>query len=206
VPHAEDWPSTIRTTGFCFLDEQNDWSPPADLIDFLAAGEPPVCIGFGSMIGRNLGRVTRIVTDAVRESGQRAVVLSGWAGIGNVELGDRIFRLDAAPHEGLFPRVAAAVHHGGAGSTAASLRAGVPTVIVPHLGDQSFWGQRVYALGAGPKPVSRNKLTAPALASAIRAATTNHDMKRRAGDLGAKIRAEDGIGQAVDAIEQYLRL
>jgi len=206
VPHADDWPSTIRTTGFWFLEEQNGWQPPRGLIEFLDAGEPPVCIGFGSMIGHNLEQVTRIVIDGVRESGRRAVLLSGWAGIGNVELGDSIYRLEAAPHEWLYPRVAAAVHHGGAGSTAASLRAGVPTVIVPHLGDQSFWGQRVHALGAGPKPISRNKLTAPSLASAIRAATTNHDMKRRAGDLGSKIRAEDGIGQAVEAIEQYLRL
>ncbi|HXI91318.1 MAG TPA: glycosyltransferase [Blastocatellia bacterium] len=206
VPHADDWPSTIRTTGFWFLEEQNGWQPPRGLIEFLDAGEPPICIGFGSMVGHNIEQVTRNVIDGVRESGRRAVLLSGWAGIGNVEPGDRIYRLEAAPHEWLYPRVAAAVHHGGAGSTAASLRAGLPTVIVPHLGDQSFWGQRVYALGAGPKPISRNKLTAPALASAIRAATTSHDMKRRAGDLGTKIRAEDGIGEAVDAIEQYLRL
>lgn len=205
VPHAEDWPSTIRTTGFWFLEEQNDWEPPPGLTEFLGAGEPPVCIGFGSMIGRNLEQVTRIVIDAVRECGRRAVLLSGWAGIGNAELGDRIYRLEAAPHEWLYPRVAAAVHHGGAGSTAASLRAGLPTVIVPHLGDQPFWGQRVYALGAGPKPISRNKLTAPALAAAIRAATTNHNIKRRAEDLGAKIRAEYGIGQAVEIIGQYLR-
>jgi UDP:flavonoid glycosyltransferase YjiC (YdhE family) len=205
VPHAEDWPSTIRTTGFWFLEEQNNWEPPRDLTEFLDAGEPPVCIGFGSVIGRNPERMMRIVNDAVRESGRRAVLLSGWAGIGNAELGDGIYRLEAAPHEWLYPRVTAAVHHGGAGSTAASLRAGLPTVIVPHNGDQPFWGRRVYALGAGPKPISRNKLTASGLASAIRAATTNHNLKRQAEDLGAKIRAEFGIGQAVEMIEQYLR-
>jgi len=91
-------------------------------------------------------------------------------------------------------------------TTAASLRAGVPTVIVPHLGDQPFWGQRVHALGAGPKPISRNKLTASGLAAAIRAAAADHNMKRRAEDLGEKIRAEDGVGQAVEVIERYLRL
>jgi UDP:flavonoid glycosyltransferase YjiC (YdhE family) len=205
VPHAEDWPSTIRTTGYWFLEEQNDWEPPRDLTEFLDAGEPPVCIGFGSMIGRNPDQVTRTVIDAVRESGRRAVLLSGWAGFGDATLGDSIFRLEAAPHEWLYPRVAAAVHHGGAGSTAASLRAGVTTMIVPHLGDQPFWGRRVYALGAGPKPISRNKLTVSALAAAIGTATTNQSLKRRAEDLGAKIRAEDGIGRAVEMIEQYLR-
>jgi UDP:flavonoid glycosyltransferase YjiC (YdhE family) len=205
VPHAEDWPATVRTTGFWFLEEQNDWQPPADLTEFLEAGEPPVSKGFGSIVGHNLEQLTRMVIDAVRESGRRAVLLSGWGGIGNAELGEGIYRLEAAPHEWLYPRVAAAVHHGGAGTTAASLRAGVPTVIVPHLGDQPFWGQRVYALGAGPKPISRNKLTASGLADAIRAATTNHHIKRRAEELGEKIRAEYGIGQAIEMIESYLR-
>jgi UDP:flavonoid glycosyltransferase YjiC (YdhE family) len=205
VPQAEDWPSTIRTTGFWFLDEQNDWEPPRDLIEFLDSGEPPVCIGFGSMVGRNLDQVTQVVIDAVRESSRRAVLLSGWAGIGDAKLDKNVYRLEAAPHDWLYPRVAAAIHHGGAGSTAASLRAGVPTVIVPHLGDQPFWGQRVHALGAGPRPISRNKLTASGLAAAIRTATTNPNMKRRAEELGASIRAEDGIGQAVKTIEQYLR-
>lgn len=205
VPHAEDWPSTVRTTGFLFLEEQDHWEPPPGLIEFLNAGEPPVCIGFGSMIGRNPRQVARIVIDSVRESGRRAVLLSGWAGIGSAEPGNSIYRLDAAPHEWLYPRVAAAVHHGGAGSTAASLRAGLPTVIVPHLGDQPFWGQRVYSLGAGPRPIARNKLTASLLAAAIKAATTNPDMKRRAEDLGAKIRTEDGLGQAIKMIGQYLR-
>ena len=206
VPQPDDWPSTIRTTGFCFLEEQNGWEPPRSLTEFLDAGEPPICIGFGSMIGHNLENVTRMVIDGVSKSGCRAVLLSGWAGIGNAEPGDNIYRLEAAPHEWLYPRVAAAVHHGGAGTTAASLRAGVPTVIVPHLGDQAFWGQRVYALGAGPKPISRTKLTASGLAAAIAAATTSNDMKRRAEELGAKIRAEDGIKQAVDMIEKYLHL
>ncbi|HET9528864.1 MAG TPA: glycosyltransferase [Blastocatellia bacterium] len=205
VPHAEDWPSTVRTTGYWFLEEQGEWEPPPDLARFLETGQPPVCIGFGSMIGRNLEQMTRIVIDAVREGGRRAVLLSGWAGIGNGELGDKIYRLDAAPHEWLYPRVAAAVHHGGAGSTASSLRAGAPTVIVPHLGDQPFWGRRVHALGAGPAPIPRNKLTASKLAAAIRAATSDQSIKRRAEDLGSKIRSECGIGRAVELIDHYLR-
>jgi UDP:flavonoid glycosyltransferase YjiC (YdhE family) len=157
------------------------------------------------MVGSNLEHLTRIVIDAVRESGRRAVLLSGWAGIGNGELGNMVYRIEAAPHEWLYPRVAAAVHHGGAGTTAASLRAGVPTVIVSHLGDQPFWGQRVYALGAGPQPIKRTKLTAAGLANAIRAAASSIEMKRRAVDLGQRINREDGIGQAVAAVDQYLR-
>lgn len=205
VPHAEDWPATLRTTGFWFLEEQNGWMPEPDLESFLEAGAPPVCIGFGSMVGRNLEQLTQIVIEAVRQSGQRAVLLSGWAGIGGAALNEHIYKLDAAPHEWLYPRVAAAIHHGGAGTTAASLRAGVPTVIVPHLGDQLFWGQRVQALGAGPQPIARNKLTAAQLSTAIQAATSSQTIKQQAQELGARIRAEKGIEQAVEIIEQLLR-
>lgn len=204
VPHADDWPSTIHTTGYLFLDEPENWSPPAGLSTFLESGEPPVCIGFGSMIGHNLDEVSRVVIAAIRESGRRAILLSGWAGIGDADLGDRIFRIDAAPHEWLFPRVSAVVHHGGAGTTAAGLRVGLPTVIVPHLGDQPFWGRRVRALGAGPKPIKRNKLTSSALAGAIIEATSNQEMRKRAQAIGAGIRSEDGIGTAIEIINNYL--
>lgn len=205
VPHPEDWPDNLHTTGYWFLEDQNGWEPPAELARFLDEAEPPVCIGFGSMIGHNVEWITQIITEAVRESGRRAVLLSGWAGIGDTELDNNIFRLDAAPHEWLYPRVAAAVHHGGAGTTAASLRAGLPTVIVPHLGDQPFWGRRVCALGAGPEPIPRGKLTASRLAAAIRAATSDDDMRKRAERLGEKICSEDGTARAVELIEQYLR-
>jgi len=206
VPHPQDWPANLHTAGYWFLEDRNGWEPPAELSRFLDAGEPPVCIGFGSMIGHNVEWITQIITEAVRESGRRAVLLSGWAGIGDEELDRNIFRLDAAPHEWLYPRVAAAVHHGGAGTTAASLRAGLPTVIVPHLGDQPFWGRRVCALGAGPEPIPRGKLTAERLAAAIRAATSDNGMRKRAAEIGEKIRSEDGIARAVELIEQYLRL
>jgi len=206
VPHAKDWPSTVQTTGFWFLEEQNDWTPPRELTEFLDSGERPICIGFGSMTGRNPQRLMQTVSEAVRKTRKRAVLLSGWAGITDSKRDDNIFPLEAAPHEWLYPRVAAAVHHGGAGTTAASLRAGVPTVVVPHLGDQPFWGKRVHSLGAGPKPISRKQLTSTALALAIKEATTNQIMKRRAEELGSKIRAEDGLGRAVEIIEGYLSL
>lgn len=205
VPHPADWPDSLRAAGYWFLDEDGGWTPPPALIRFLDSGEPPVCIGFGSMTGRDPEKITRLIVEAVKRSGQRAVLLSGWAGLGETELPAGIFRIDSAPHRWLFPRAAAAVHHGGAGTTAASLRAGVPTVIVPHIADQPFWGQRVEALGVGPKAIPRDRLTAPALGEAIRIAAADEGMKRRAAALGEKIRAEDGIGAAVAKIERYLR-
>jgi UDP:flavonoid glycosyltransferase YjiC (YdhE family) len=126
-------------------------------------------------------------------------------GLGSAGLPENIFRIDAAPHDWLFPRMQAVVHHGGAGTTAASLHAGLPTIIVPHLADQTFGGKRVAALGAGPAPIPREKLTVARLASAIRAATSDTQMKQRAADLGTKIRGQDGIQRAVELIGQYIK-
>jgi len=204
VPHPPDWPDTIHTTGYWFLDEGGGWSPPGELIGFLDAGEAPVVIGFGSMTGKDPRAFTRLIVEAVRQSGRRAILLSGWGGVDGVDLPASVLRLDAAPHDWLFPRVAAVVHHGGAGTTAAGLRAGVPLVVVPHMGDQPFWGQRVEALGVGPKAIPRHKLTASALAEAMRRAASDASMRARASALGAKIRAEDGLTEAIMHIERVV--
>ncbi len=204
VPHPSDWPPNLHTTGYWFLEEAA-WQPPPALLNFLAAGDAPVSIGFGSMTNRDPAALTQLVLEAVQQSGQRAILLAGWAGIGEADIPANLFSLAGAPHDWLFPRMAAVVHHGGAGTTAAGLRAGVPTVIVPHLGDQPFWGQRIATLGVGPQPIPSDKLTASGLAQTIRSATNDPLMRQRATNLGAKIRAEDGVGLAVDLIEQYLR-
>jgi sterol 3beta-glucosyltransferase len=137
-------------------------------------------------------------------SKQRAVLLGGWAQAHERDLPDHIYAIDSAPHEWLFPHMAAVVHHGGAGTTAAGLRAGLPSVITPFFGDQPYWGQRVYELGAGPQPILRTKLTASRLASAITQAITDPSMKRQAAGLGKKIRAEDGVGRAVEIVSRYM--
>ena len=204
VPHPADWPSNFHTAGYWFLDEADQWQPPIDLYDFLAAGTPPIALGFGSMTGRKPQRMSEIVVEAVQMAGQRAILLSGWAGLGQMQLPDTIFQLAAAPHSWLFPQMAAVVHHGGAGTTAAGLRAGVPSILVPHFADQPFWGQRVASLGVGPKPILRPRLTAHKLAAAIDTAVSSQPMRHKAAELGNRIRAEDGIGQAVKIIEQKL--
>lgn len=204
VPQPIDWPANIRTAGYWFLDEDRGWQAPQALLGFLKEGDPPVYIGFGSMTGRDPGALTRTILEAVAQSGQRAILQSGWAGLGEAHLPVNIFLLDAAPHNWLFPRMSAVVHHGGAGTTAESLRAGVPAVIVPHMADQPFWGSRVAALGVGPKPIPRNRLAADNLAAAIRLAVNDSGIRARAVELGAKIRAEDGVGVAVDMIDECL--
>jgi sterol 3beta-glucosyltransferase len=205
IPHPPDWPRTYHTTGYWFLNESDQWTPAPELLKFLEAGDPPVCLGLGSMTGRDPERITRLMVDAVARSGQRAVLLAGWAGLGGESLPPNIFLLDSAPHTWLYPRMAAVVHHGGAGTTAAGLRAGRPTIIIPHMADQPFWGTRVQALGVGPKPIPRPNLTAENLGEAIRLAATDPNFRERANALGKKIRAEDGVGRAVKLIEDYVR-
>jgi sterol 3beta-glucosyltransferase len=204
LPKPPDWGDHVHVTGYWFLDHQPDWRPPGDLVDFLGAGPAPLYVGFGSMSSREPETTTRIVLDALRGSGLRAVIGTGWGGLSEVDLGDDVFAIQAVPHAWLFPRVAAVVHHGGAGTTAAGLRAGVPSVIVPHFGDQHFWARRVARLGVGPRPIARKGLTAGRLAAAISAAVVDQDMRARAAGLGERIRAEDGAARAVDVIQHVI--
>jgi UDP:flavonoid glycosyltransferase YjiC (YdhE family) len=204
IPHPTDWPDSVQVTGYFFLDAQVDWQPPSELKAFLQAGDPPVYIGFGSMAGRNPEQLASLVIEALAKSGQRGLLLTGWGGLRAELLPDNVFVLDSAPHSWLFPRMAAVVHHGGAGTTAEGLRAGVPSVIIPFVLDQSFWGARIKALGLGPNPIPKKNLTADRLANAIRIAVTDSGMKQRAHSCGAAIRAENGIANAMKIIQQYL--
>ncbi len=200
IPVPSDWNENIHVTGYWFLDESDDWTPPSALTNFIESGSPPVYIGFGSMSNRKPEEMADLVVRALKQIDQRAILLSGWGGLSKTDLPDSIFMLDSIPHAWLFPRVAAVVHHGGAGTTAAGLRAGVPSVIVPFFGDQPFWGRRVADLGVGPEPISRQRLTAERLATAIQQAVTDQEMRQRAAKLGEKIRGENGIARAVEII------
>ena len=204
-PPPADWGSWIDVTGYWFLDRLTDWTPPAPLVDFIESGPAPVYIGgFGSMTNREPAELTGAVMRGLAKTGQRAVVLTGWGGLSPSELPREIFALDWVPFDWLFPRVAAVVHHGGAGTTAASLRAGVPTVVVPYFLDQFYWGKRVFELGVGPKPVLRKHLDAENLAAALSLAATDAAMHERAAALGRQIRGEDGVARAVSKFNSHL--
>jgi UDP:flavonoid glycosyltransferase YjiC (YdhE family) len=202
LPRPADWPAYIDVTGFWFLDPPGDWVPPADLVDFLKAGPPPVYIGFGSMVTRDPEQTAALVLAALRRTGQRGVIQSGWGGLKPGDLPDNVFMAGNLLHSWLFPQMAAVVHHGGVGTTAAGLRAGVPSVIVPFFGDQPFWGNRVAALGVGPAPIPKARLTEERLAAAITRAVSDEGIRRRAQALGERIRAEDGVARAVAFIEK----
>lgn len=202
VPFPKDWNDFIHVTGYWFLEPAAGWEPPTDFVNFLQSGPPPVYIGFGSMVSRKPEETANLVLQALARTGQRGVLSSGWGGLKKDELPETVFMIGSMPHSWLFPKMAAVVHHGGVGTTAAGLWAGVPSIVVPFFGDQPFWGQRIADLGVGPAPIPRKKLTVERLAQAIQDAVTDQTMCRHAANLGSQIQAEDGVARAVEIIQQ----
>lgn len=204
IPKPRDYGPHLPFSGFWFLDEPNAWEPPDELVNFLAAGEPPVYVGFGSMSSRNSAETTRIVVDALQQAGKRGILLSGWGGMETADLPDSILPIRSAPHSWLFPRMAAVVHHGGMGTTSAGLRAGVPSMAVPFFGDQYFWGRRIAEIRAGAAPINRPALTSDRLAASIVQMTEDRLLQRVAGEIGRKIRNENGTAKAVQFISHQI--
>lgn len=202
IPKPSDWNDNIHVTGYWFLDPPTDWTPSRALTDFLEAGSPPVYVGFGSMSNRNPEETADLVIQALAQTKQRAIMLSGWGGMNKTDLPDSVFMLDNAPFSWLFPRMSAVVHHGGAGTTSIGLKAGIPSIVIPFFADQPFWGKHVAELGVGTEPIPRRKLTVDRLAQAIQKALTDKEMRQRAADLGLKIQAEDGVANAVTVVQQ----
>lgn len=200
APRPDDWPEHVHTVGYWFHDEAQSWTPPQALLEFLTQDPQPIYIGFGSMTSRDPQGMFKLVSDAVAKAGQRAVMITGWSGLSLGDVPSHMYLIDKAPHDWLFQRVKAVIHHGGAGTTAAGLRWGKPTFIIPHMADQSYWGRRVAELGVGPKAVNRINLTMDKLADGIRPLTTDSGIAERSAAIGAKIRAEDGVTAGVQAI------
>lgn len=198
------WPGRFRMTGYWFLDEP-DFTPPKELANFLAAGEPPVVVTFGSMTFDGVEEVTAALVEGLTAAGCRAIIQEGWAGLGRGPLPPNILRVGFVPHGWLFSRAACVVHHGGAGTTAATLRAGVPSVIVWCLADQPSWGYTTKRLGVGTGSVPRWKLDARWLRRAVEKALKDARVRDNARALGEQIRQEDGVARAVALIEEVGR-
>lgn len=203
VPVQES--SNVHATGYWFLDQHTDWRPSHGLVDFLNSGDSPVYFGFGSMPLPNPEETLDKIIESIRKTGIRAVIATGWSKMESRVSSDRIHFIDSAPHDWLFERVKAVVHHGGAGTTAAGLRAGKPTLICPVAVDQPFWGYMVHKRNVGPKPIPVSHITVSNLTAAIESITTDQKMITKAGALGQKIRDEDGVSKAVEIIEKTCR-
>jgi len=207
VPAPEDWPDEAWQCGYWLSEPDPGYRPPADLASFLEAGPPPVYLGFGSMPSRDPAELTETVLAALRITGQRAILATGWGGLGRDVLPDalagRVLLLEKAPHSWLFPRCAAIVHHGGAGTTHEALRWGKPSLVCPVFGDQPFWGARVHGIGAGPAPIGQKKLTPENLALALQE-LGNPAYREKAEQAAAVMASEPGArGTAERLIAQF---
>ncbi|CAN1131260.1 Sterol 3-beta-glucosyltransferase UGT80A2 [Linum perenne] len=204
VPKPKDWGPKIDVVGFCFLDLASNFEPPEELVKWLEAGPQPIYIGFGSLPVQEPEKMTQIIVEALEQTGQRGIINKGWGGLGNLaEPKDCIYLLDNIPHDWLFLQCKAVVHHGGAGTTAAGLKASCPTTIVPFFGDQPFWGDRVHERGVGPPPIPVEEFSLAKLVHAIKF-MLEPQVKEKAVELAKAMENEDGVAGAVTAFFKQL--
>jgi len=207
APPQPGWPAHVRPTGYWFARPLEGWTPPPGLLAFLARGQRPVAVSLGvmSLSGKQARQGAERVLEGLRQAGVRAIV-QGWdAVLKDLDLPETIYSAGSLPHAWLFDQVSAVVHHGGFGTTAAVLRAGVPGIVVPHIIDQFYWGKRVFELGVGPKYISRGQLSAEKLAQAVSQSLSDAPLRTRAAALGDCIRSEpDGVTIAVRLVENIV--
>jgi sterol 3beta-glucosyltransferase len=203
LPASTDWSyPRVHVTGYYFFPLNDSYSPPPQLDSFLNNGKPPICISFGSMVNKDAKRIDEIIRESLKQTNNRGIVLSGWGGVKHESTNDLLY-IESAPHDWLLPKCKMIIHHGGAGTTSAGLRAGIPNIVVPFTADQPFWGGRVYAVGAGPKPILVKHLSVERLVNAIVEAESDLT-RRRAQVVGQEIRGEDGVENAIRWIESYV--
>ncbi|KAI4354434.1 hypothetical protein L6164_003295 [Bauhinia variegata] len=204
VPKPKDWGPKVDVVGFCFLDLGSNYEPPESLLKWLEEGDKPIYIGFGSLPVEEPEKMTQIIVEALKNTGQRGIINKGWGGLGNLAKPEKsVYLLDNCPHDWLFLQCKAVVHHGGAGTTAAGLKAACPTTIVPFFGDQPFWGERVHARGVGPPPIPVDEFSLQKLVDAIRF-MLDPKVKDRAIELAKAMENEDGVTGAVKAFFKQL--
>lgn len=203
VPRPADWEPHIDVASFVFWDQAQGYEPPPALREFLSAGDPPIYVGFGSCTVADPERLTHTIFAALDKAKVRGVVSEGWAQLGGAAPPPGVHLVGDTPHDWLLPRCSAVCHHGGAGTTAAGLRAGLPTVVVPFFGDQFFWGRMLADAGASPEPIPIGELTSERLAEAF-AACVRPEVQARSAALGARVRADDGVDLVMASLYRHL--
>ena len=204
-PRPSEWPDNLKMAGFLFDTSSNEWEPPKDLTDFLSSGEKPVYIGFGSMRSGDMNRMLTIILRSLHSVGLRAII-SGTLSDKSRKSNHKIYFANSyIPHDWLFPRVSAVIHHGGAGTVAAGLRWGCPTWVLPFAGDQPFWGMQVFRIGCGPKPVAREKISVQKFTEGLLNLLSNPEYKKNAADIADRLANENGKETAADLIESFIR-
>ncbi|CAM9274599.1 unnamed protein product, partial [Phaeothamnion confervicola] len=208
APKPKDWGEHVDVAGNFFTDVDSavkDYTPPPAAAAWLDAGDAPIFVGFGSMVIADTAKLTALILDAAAAAGVRVLIQSSWSELTADNLPDNVFLMGNCPHDWLFPRMGAVVHHGGAGTTAAGLKYGKPTMICPFFGDQHFWGQMVYDRGCGPKPVPIVSMTAEVLAESFKE-LTSPSCREKAGEMAAAFAKEDGVKAGVESFYKNLPL
>ena len=207
VPPPSDLPSYVEYSGYWFLDDRNGWTPSQELADFLAAGPPPLYVGFSSVVDRNARGSTALILAALARSGQRAILAKGWGGLDHTKPSQdvEVLLIEEAPHDRLLPLCAGILHHGGAGTTAAAIRAGLPQIVAPFMADQPFWADRMRQLGVAALTTPKAKLTAGDLCTAFTRLVEDSGLRQRALALAQRVGSEDGLAMAVAQIEAIFR-
>lgn len=204
-PPQADWPPHYHMIGFFFMPAET-WQPDPALVEFIAQGEPPVVISFGSMSHADPAALTDLLLDAIQRAGCRAIIQHGWSGLAHASLPAHIRAVGFVPHAWLFSQAACIVHHGGSGTAAAVFRSGVPSLFVPHgtIFDQHYWGELACELGCAGPVIPYPQLSAERLANAIITVRSVPSYRQAAAALGEKVRAEPGVRQARQLIEQLV--
>ncbi|KAK4751948.1 hypothetical protein SAY87_020746 [Trapa incisa] len=204
VPKPSDWGPLVDVVGYCFLNLGSKYQPREEFAQWLQKEPKPIYIGFGSMPLEDPGKITDIIIEALKNTGQRGIIGRGWGDLGILrEVPDNVFLLEDCPHDWLFPQCSAVVHHGGAGTTATGLKSGCPTTIVPFFGDQFFWGDRICQRGLGPEPIPISQLSVESLSNAIKV-MLEPQVKSKAVEIAKLIENEDGVAAAVDTFHRHL--
>jgi len=201
IPPSSDWHPRVHVTGYYFFPYSDSYAPPNELEEFLVAGKPPVCVSFGSMVNKDAEKIDAIIRESLKQTNNRGIILSGW-GSAKRESTSELLYLESAPHDWLLPKCKVLIHHGGAGTTSAALRAGIPQIVVPFMADQPFWGSRVHVVGVATKPIRVKRLSVEKMVNAIAKAESKNILER-AQVTGQEIRSEDGVMNAVKLIESY---
>jgi sterol 3beta-glucosyltransferase len=200
IPPSSDWPPHVHVTGYLFDQQDRTVQPDPALVRFLDAGAPPICVSFGSMLNQDAAKNDHIIREALRQTNHRGIILSGWSDVNN-ESSKEILYLNSVSHTWLLPRCKMVIHHGGAGTTSAGLRAGIPNLVIPHTADQPFWGSRVHEIGAGPRPIPVKKLSVMNLTRSIQEAD-EPVLRKRVQHIGQALSNESGVEKAVEQIEK----
>jgi sterol 3beta-glucosyltransferase len=200
VPRPTDWPDNAQACGQ-WIPSSPGWIPAQSLQDFLAAGDAPLYIGFGSMMGFDTHKTLQEIVAGV--AGRRALFYPGWSGVEAAFLPANFLVIGDTPHDWLLPKTSLVIHHGGSGTTHSAARAGVPSVVVPFAGDQFFWADRLRQAGVASGAVNGKDLRAQTLTQAIEFAEA-HQVRARARELGDSMSAENGLAHAIVAIERIM--